>query len=278
MDNNRFGGSSEALRSSLTGERIGENGGGGIDGQYGETVVGFGIFAPASVTVQRGLCVYIPCNFTIGASFEDKLVPNSTGIWYRGESDIIVATNNIHIYVSSDTKGRFLLTGNVGKKDCSFSINDAQWDDQGSYRFRLEAPPLLFSFKGTKPIVNVTELTEKPEISNMTLVAGKMVTLRCTAPGTCNGTTPDITWMGRVKGVNNTYKVQYPDGNNTFISNITFTPSVEDHNSLLTCTVTYRSLGDPTTNNTITLNVECLRNVQTWIKYELEEEWKGVVL
>ncbi|KAM4652471.1 sialic acid-binding Ig-like lectin 14 [Discoglossus pictus] len=229
----------------------------GIDGQYGEDVVGFGIFAPTSVTVQRGLCVYIPCTFIIGASFEDKLVSSSTGIWYRDGSEVIVATNNINKDVSSDTKGRFLLTGNVGKKDCSFSINDAQWEDQRGYRFRLEATgSLMFSFKGKKPFVNVIELTEKPEISNMTLVAGKMVTLSCTAPGTCNGTTPDITWVGRVNGVNNTYRVQRPDGNNTFISNITFTPSVEDHNSLLTCTVTYRSLGYPTTNNTITLNVE----------------------
>ncbi|XP_040183363.1 sialic acid-binding Ig-like lectin 10 [Rana temporaria] len=85
-------------------------------------------------------------------------------------------------------------------------------------------------------------------------MAGEEVTLTCTSPGRCNGSAPLITWSG-VQGKNITYRMDYLDGNKTYYSNITFIPSRVDHNSSLSCTVTFQR-SNATTSQQISLNVE----------------------
>ncbi|XP_018081968.1 sialic acid-binding Ig-like lectin 8 [Xenopus laevis] len=218
--------------------------------QTKEALPGFKIEAPAEVTVQRGLCVLIPCNFTVGPGY--TLTKDAIGIWNKINGPVAASTDSSQF--SDTTNGRFIFTGKVSAGDCSFSISDAQPGDTDQYWFRLEDKyPLKFTYVGIKPSVSVTDLKE-PDISpTKDLIAGEEVTVTCTAPTHCPGLSPTFTWEGSVNTENTqNNKLRHQDGNFTYWSNITFTPSPSDHNSSLTCTVTYKH-GSATTS--ITLNV-----------------------
>uniref|UniRef100_F7CX65 Ig-like domain-containing protein n=1 Tax=Xenopus tropicalis TaxID=8364 RepID=F7CX65_XENTR len=217
---------------------------------------GYKIEAPAGVRVQRGLCVRIPCSFTVGPGY--TLTRDAIGIWYKGyngsKSGIIAASTDSSWFPDT-TNGRFIFTGKVSAGDCSFSISDAQPGDTDRYQFRLEdRAPLRFSSFGIQPSISVTEL-KKPDISPTEgLIAGEEVTLTCTAPTNCPGLSPTFTWEGSVNTERTqNHTLRHQDGNFSYWSNFTFTPSPRDHNSPLTCTVTYKH--DSAKAN-ITLNVE----------------------
>ncbi|XP_031762421.1 sialic acid-binding Ig-like lectin 12 [Xenopus tropicalis] len=157
--------------------------------------------------------------------------------------------------VSEGTKGRFTLTGKVQEGDCSFSISNAQPADQGIYEFRIEDGKHKYSYQWNKLSVSVTDLPE-PTISPVgELIAGKPITLTCTAHPAPQGCKGIITWGGRIN-IENIYNYEREDqaGKVTSISDITVTPSQREHNSPLTCTVTYSGVS---TNSSITLDVQC---------------------
>ncbi|XP_053307509.1 sialic acid-binding Ig-like lectin 10 [Spea bombifrons] len=214
---------------------------------------GYDILLPQSpVEAQRGLCVHIPCSFIV----PNQLTSSDTGYWCKdttcsAKKAIASKTGN-----GPNTNTRLLLTGDVSKRDCSLSINDLQSGDGGTYQFRIENSTKYNYMKTIE--VKVTELTDKPEISpEGALMAGREVTLTCFSPGRCAGSSPDITWKGTELLNNVTFQpgsVDYGEGNKTFYSNITFTPTRKNNNVLLTCSVTFRY--GPSTNNETRLNVE----------------------
>eukprot|EP00079_Xenopus_tropicalis_P037481 XP_017951252.1 PREDICTED: sialic acid-binding Ig-like lectin 13 [Xenopus tropicalis] len=216
-------------------------------------IAGLIIEAPAEVTVQRGLCVRIPCKFPVGA--DDTLTRDAIGIWYKGyngnlNKKIVAASTNSSQFPET-TNGRFIFTGKVSAGDCSFSISDAQPGDTDRYQFIIEdRDGLLFFNFGTQPSVSVTE----PDISPTEgLIAGEEVTLTCTAPTNCPGLSPTFTWEGSVNTERTqNHTLRHQDGNFSYWSNITFTPSLRDHNSSLSCTVTYKH---GSANTSITLHV-----------------------
>ncbi|OCT73323.1 myeloid cell surface antigen CD33 isoform X3 [Xenopus laevis] len=221
-----------------------------------EIVDGFKIEAPAEVTVQRGLCVLIPCNFTVGPGF--TLTKEAIGIWYKINVPVAASTDSSQF--PDTTNGRFIFTGKVSAGDCSFSISDAQPGDAAQYHFRLVDRD-SYSYIGIQPNVSVTDLKE-PDISpTKYLIAGEEVTVTCTAPTDCPGLSPTFTWEGSVNTENTqNNKLRHQDRNFPYWSTITFTPSLSDHNSSLTCTVTYKNESATTS---ITLNVISAQKPQT---------------
>uniref|UniRef100_A0A6I8SXH3 Siglec-like 1 n=1 Tax=Xenopus tropicalis TaxID=8364 RepID=A0A6I8SXH3_XENTR len=205
-----------------------------------------------SVSVTSGLCVEIPCTFTVPAG--STLSTRVTGIWNKIMDCSIVAASTNNCTVSELTKGRFTFIGTVHKGDCSFSISNAQPADQGEYEFRIEDVSLKYSYCWYKLSVSVTDLPE-PTISPVgELIAGKPITLTCTAHPAPQGCKGIITWGGRIN-IENIYNYEREDqaGKVTSISDITVTPSQREHNSPLTCTVTYSGVS---TNSSITLDVQ----------------------
>ncbi|XP_040276556.1 sialic acid-binding Ig-like lectin 14 isoform X4 [Bufo bufo] len=219
-----------------------------------ERLPGYKIDTSPSVTVQRGLCVHVPCSFTVPSDVQLSI--STTGIWYKvfNERGIIIAIKNNLMHHSNN--GRFFLTGNVSRGDCSYSIEDPLPTDEGNYLFRFEDDgPIKFSYRVIKPYVDVTDLTDKPTISSTRLVDGKEVILTCTSPGRCRMITPQITWEGPMIGIRQRmYDVTYGDGSRTFYSSITFTPRKSHNNSPLFCRVTFKS--GVTTVEKRTLNVK----------------------
>ncbi|XP_044142638.1 sialic acid-binding Ig-like lectin 12 [Bufo gargarizans] len=225
-------------------------------GSVCELLPGYKIYTSPSVTVQRGLCVHVPCSFTVPRDV--WLSITTTGTWYNffNNYGLTIAFKNNLIHQSYN--GRFFLTGNVYRGDCSYSIEDPLPTDEGIYYFRVEGEgPLKFTYRDIQPYVNVTDLTDKPTISSTRLVDGNEVTLTCTSPGRCWKIRPQITWDWErtMTGIRQEmYNITYGDGSRTFQSNITFTPRKSHNNSTLFCNVTFE--GNFSTAEKKTLNVE----------------------
>lgn len=217
-------------------------------GTDSEALQGYSINAPYRVTVQRGLCVYIPCRFIVPR--KERLTINALGIWYNEDDEPVVSRSNTQ-YKNNE---RFFLNGDVQSGDCSLYIEDPIYKDEGPYRFRVE-DNIRFSYLDIKPYVEVTDLN-KPEISPIkSWIDGEEVTLSCTSPGACWWITPKITWTGNIQNtiVENQVKT-HKNGTKTHFSTITFTARKEQNNSTLSCIVQLK--GGLTTVQQITMKVE----------------------
>ncbi|XP_040182526.1 sialic acid-binding Ig-like lectin 12 [Rana temporaria] len=220
-------------------------------GTDSELFPGYSINVPHNVTVQRGLCVYIPCSFTVPETV--TLTRNAKGIWYNKDEESVASRSN----TKYETNGRFFLVGDVWRGDCSLYIENPLYEDEGRYRFRVE-DNINLSYQDIKPYVEVTDLTDKPEISPIkSWLDGEEVTLRCTSPGTCVGTSPRITWRGNTGTQSRRSANEIKDNENgtkTHFSTITFTARKEQNNSPFSCTVQLK--GGLTTVQEITMKVE----------------------
>lgn len=117
---------------------------------------------PATVSVQRGLCVHIPCSFTAGRTGSGK----TYGYWFKKKDNyrnyfvtsythhialgIVVATNDNRLVLHKSVVNRFGFTGRLADGNCSFSILDAKSVDEGQYYFRFEAPKFMFTYSTSK--------------------------------------------------------------------------------------------------------------------------------
>ncbi|XP_030067110.1 sialic acid-binding Ig-like lectin 13 [Microcaecilia unicolor] len=222
----------------------------------------FVVTANKSVTVQEGLCVLIPCNFTFKAT--EILGNYAGGFWFIEGANIDIdnpVASNKYWLVSEKTRGRFKLVGDIWNRDCTLRIDDAMKKDHGKYFFRIKGESFSYSYKmksSTEPFVNVTDLWEHPELCpSAELVAGTPVNITCTAPGRCSGTPPRITWTGTLNTAHSTRNTQSMnrDGTVTHASMISFIPSIGDQNKTLTCKV-YYPVVEQSTNTTLSLNVQ----------------------
>ncbi|KAK9394508.1 sialic acid-binding Ig-like lectin 11 [Crotalus adamanteus] len=160
----------------------------------------YSITVPSSVSVQRGLAVHIPCQFTYNLDH------------------LPIATNDKSKTVKHSAKDRFYLLGDSIKGNCSLVITEAQIEDEGQYYLRIEGRgELKFSFiqemGHTSPYVYVIEPPQKINITVNTMDSGhygssewqrregldpvmaqegSTVYLACTADGR---PTPSLSWM-----------------------------------------------------------------------------------
>ncbi|XP_077193007.1 sialic acid-binding Ig-like lectin 13 isoform X2 [Paroedura picta] len=232
---------------------------------------------PSSVSVQRGLCVHIPCSFT--SSMKDSEVPY--GYWFKKNDrylqyfvtrktyftvpGYLVTTNDKRAVMQKSVKGRFRLMGELKKGNCSFSILDAKPEDEGEYYFRFETNERMYGYNMENsrtrwPLkVLVKELTEKPQIRNNSAVLhGKEVVFTCLAPGPCFKMKMKILWTTVLLDYRTfPWSQQHSNGSWTYGSDLVFTPSTEDQGKWLTCRVWYPNIRKRV-SNTIFLDVSDL--------------------
>ncbi|XP_030677049.1 sialic acid-binding Ig-like lectin 14 [Nomascus leucogenys] len=213
---------------------------------------GYELQVQKSVTVQKGLCVLVPCSFSYPWSSWYSPPPLYI-YWFRdGENPHYadaVATNHPDRRVKPETQGRFRLLGDVQKKNCSLSIGDARMRDRGSYFFRVErGRDVKYSYQQNKLSLEVTALTEKPDIHFLEpLESGRPTRLSCSLPGSCEAGRPlAFSWKGDA--------LSPLDPETTRSSELTLTPRPEDHGTNLTCQVK-RQGAQVTTERTVQLNV-----------------------
>ncbi|XP_054854893.1 uncharacterized protein LOC129342962 [Eublepharis macularius] len=225
---------------------------------------------PDSVSVQHGLCVHIPCQFTYDDSkriSSEKLY----GYWFQKRDEslhsfavlqqpynglgVLVATNDYRQKVEASFANRFQLTGDPVQGNCSFSILNAQSQDTGKYYF-LIADNNIFSnnvflnYFTTRTQshqtlqVLVTEFSVKPEIvKSSAVISGKEAVLTCSAPGPCSKIEPAVSWATVLTGYRTSlWSYQQSNGSWIYGSNFTFTPSPTDQGKSLTCQVWYPNI------------------------------------
>ncbi|XP_023363665.1 sialic acid-binding Ig-like lectin 16 [Otolemur garnettii] len=94
-----------------------------------------------SVSVQEGVCVFIPCTFSYPQNGWTESTP-AYGYWFEERSHSTtgapVATNNLNRKVQGRVHGRFEFRGRPQNKDCSLVIREAKKLDTGYYYFRVE--------------------------------------------------------------------------------------------------------------------------------------------
>ncbi|XP_044215054.1 sialic acid-binding Ig-like lectin 5 [Thunnus albacares] len=211
------------------------------------------------ITAEAGLCVVIPCIFTIADNFNVKRV-----IWYKCDqgktkcdSDIIFDTNNIN---KNQTGRVSLLEPDLSKKNCSIIINDLTKSDSGSYQLRVTGTLGGKQDRYTFPncaTISVKDLSSKPKVMVPVLIEGRQTTLTCTAPGLCSGSVPTITWMWRGTGQNKTKIENLTAVSQRHSSTLTFNPLAEQHGTQVTCKVSFT--GNKTTEETVTLNMTYIK-------------------
>ncbi|XP_063109300.1 sialic acid-binding Ig-like lectin 13 isoform X4 [Cavia porcellus] len=128
--------------------------------QEGASLQGYYLDVNRSVTVQKGLCVHVPCKFTYRSEDGTGLGP-VYGYWYQyldglGRWAFPVATNEPNRQVWEETRGRFLLTGDPEDNNCSLDIRYAKKRDEGSFYFRLEKGNTRYSYTDYLMSVRVT--------------------------------------------------------------------------------------------------------------------------
>ncbi|KAM9114660.1 sialic acid-binding Ig-like lectin 13 [Pangshura tecta] len=234
---------------------------------------GFTLTVPQSVSVQEGLCVLVPCTFTYPASYDtDNPSTQLYGRWFKEPAtvgqDPPVASSASSLGVSQETQGRFRLTGDPARGDCSLQISDARRTDAGRYFFSIDRGLLDHTYRsnsdgaGPALTISVPGLTEEPEIQISparglpgTLLAGEPVTVTCTAPGRCSGPPPRVTWTGPFSDTARDVSAQLANGTWAHSSALSFTPGLGDHGKELVCSVTYRPPRGPSTRRTVRLHV-----------------------
>ncbi|XP_074540299.1 hemicentin-1-like [Halichoeres trimaculatus] len=222
------------------------------------------------ITAEAGLCVEIPCSFTTNSDFTTTNI-----VWFKcgtpdsdcQDKDIIYNSYDHSEEVESGFKGRVsLLEPNMTQRNCSIIINDLRKSDSGYYQLRVEGTTgsksnrFLFTIKRSN--VSVKDLTQKPTVMVPPLTEGQQTTLRCTAPGLCSGSAPEITWMwrggGGGGGAGNIQTQNLSAFAHKHSSTLTFTPSAEHHGTNVTCQVSFNN--SISTEKTETLNVNYLKD------------------
>ncbi|KAM8787642.1 sialic acid-binding Ig-like lectin 14 isoform 2-T2 [Rhynchonycteris naso] len=218
---------------------------------------GYELRVQASVMVQEGLFVHVPCSFSHPWNLRlssDKLYT----YWYqRGNyknNNDLVATNNPSAAVKREAQGRFLLA-DPSNGDCSLSLRDARMSDRGTYFFRVERGYNVQHNYQKELTLQVTARTEKPDIHLLEpLESGRPAHLTCSLPGCCErGKRLLFSWTGAAVDSMTPQLLPY--------SVLTFTPRPRDHGSNLTCQVK-RDKHLVTMERTIQLNVLSFKILQ----------------
>ncbi|XP_065430716.1 sialic acid-binding Ig-like lectin 10 [Chrysemys picta bellii] len=234
---------------------------------------GYSFTVPQSVSVQEGLCILIPCTFAYPASFDtNNPWAQLYGYWFKDKVNVgydpPVASSNPRQGVSQETQGRFQLTGDLVRGNCSLQIANARWTDAGRYFLTVKKGDFKYSYRSNyyrthlTLEISVPGLTEKPEIQissargfSGTLLPGEPVTVTCTAPGRCSGPPPQVTWTGSFSNTARDVSAQLPNGTWARSSALSFTPTSTDHGKQLVCRVTFNPAWGPFTSRTIQLRV-----------------------
>ncbi|XP_019835837.2 sialic acid-binding Ig-like lectin 6 isoform X5 [Bos indicus] len=109
-----------------------------------------------NVTVQEGLCVFVPCRFSLPWVSFGKFYM----FWFRERADTKrdppVATNKPEQKLREGTQGRFSVPGEPQAGNCSLSITDVNAGDSGTYFFQVETHFSKYAYLNKMLFLNVT--------------------------------------------------------------------------------------------------------------------------
>ncbi|XP_043935279.1 myelin-associated glycoprotein-like [Protopterus annectens] len=201
---------------------------------------------PLTLTGIQGSCVVIPCTFTYPG--QQKPSTDITTIWYKDGNEIYDSRTSYTLEGS-----KYLLVGDVGKKNCSFKINSLESADKGNYYLRTEIQNLdKYTYKETLTAITITDNPEGPKINFAEeIIEMKQVRATCTINNTCRDSPPKFIWDQQNAAT--VTERTFQNENMTAVSILEFTPSSKDNGKVLKCDVEYPNEKRSSTN--VTLNV-----------------------
>ncbi|KAL3980379.1 proline-rich transmembrane protein 1 [Sarotherodon galilaeus] len=136
----------------------------------------FNINMPQNINVLRGSCVTIPCSFDVENKFEDNLDDTCKAYWSDSPS---FNSENAKLKPTKD------MTGDLTKKDCTTTFNNASLLQRSKYYFRLECNNAL-KCTFTQVGVDISFIDVPPSLtltpSTLEVEEGTSVSLTCSAP------------------------------------------------------------------------------------------------
>nr|XP_055053159.1 myelin-associated glycoprotein-like [Misgurnus anguillicaudatus] len=204
---------------------------------------------PKSVVGLSGSCVVIPCKFNYPSDKKTYYQYQFTGIWYKDASDIIYHKETSKII--SKFRGRTSLLGDLHHKNCTLKINSLNNSDGGLYMFRIEIKYFnKYSFMESKVSITVKDSPEQPTISvKEEVMSQREVTATCIVSYSCLSDSPRLMWSHEGRLMSNSQSQDHSQWRLT--SNLTFTPSREDHNKPLICSAEFSTGKKVTSTKTL---------------------------
>ncbi|CAI5662118.1 unnamed protein product [Oreochromis niloticus] len=152
------------------------------------------------------------------------------------------------------------MTGDLTKRDCTTTFNNASLLQRSKYYFRLECDiALKYSF--TQTGVNISSIDDPPSLtltpSTLEVKEGTSVSLTCSAPAPCWSHPPALTWSPNLGQSRETLQ-ENQDKTKVKTSVISFTASHLHHGNKISCTAAYQKQdGSPnaTAETSLTPNI-----------------------
>ncbi|XP_078092343.1 myelin-associated glycoprotein-like isoform X2 [Mustelus asterias] len=197
---------------------------------------------PEVLRAQNGLCVMIPCNYTLPKTLNSTQRQEA---WYKDDQLFTEVTLNQTDQNSThrDNISQSQLIGNFSQLQCSLFLNGISDEDNGTYQFIIQLLDQNQTYK-SKPLTLITsDLELKPNISaSFPMVENKLSVLTCSFLHPCPGMGPSLTWAN-VSGLNTSSAVNQTDWSNSSelssTTSLSFLPTAGDHNTTVSCHAHY---------------------------------------
>uniref|UniRef100_A0AAX7UIP7 Ig-like domain-containing protein n=1 Tax=Astatotilapia calliptera TaxID=8154 RepID=A0AAX7UIP7_ASTCA len=187
------------------------------------------------INVLRGSCVNIPCSFDLDNTY-DKNLDNSCKAYWSDSSSF--DSENAKLKPTKE------MTGDLTKKDCTTTFNNASYLQSAKYYFRLEYFFFIHLLTIHEQItLNVfpTDDPPSPTLTPSTLEVeeGASVSLTCSAPAPCWSHPPALTWSSNLGQSQETLQ-ENQDKTKVRTSVMNFNASHLHHGNKISCTAVYQ--------------------------------------
>ncbi|KAL3980380.1 succinate dehydrogenase (ubiquinone) flavoprotein subunit [Sarotherodon galilaeus] len=193
----------------------------------------FNVSMPQNINVVSGSCVTIPCSFDVDSKYEDNLDDTCKAYWNDSTS---FTSENAKLKPTKD------MTGDLTKKDCTTTFNNASLHQRSKYYFRLECNNAL-KYTFSQAGVDVSFIDVPPSLtltpSTLEVKEGTSVSLTCSAPAPCWSHPPALTWSPNLGQSQETLQ-ENQDKTKVKTSVMSFTASHLHHGNKISCTAVYR--------------------------------------
>uniref|UniRef100_A0A3P8NBR7 Ig-like domain-containing protein n=1 Tax=Astatotilapia calliptera TaxID=8154 RepID=A0A3P8NBR7_ASTCA len=185
------------------------------------------------INVLRGSCVNIPCSFNVRGGFENNLDDSCKAYWSDSTS---FDSENAKLKPTKE------MTGDLTKKDCTTTFNNASLLQSAKYYFRLQCNnPLRFTFTQAGVDISLIDDPPSPTLTPSTLEVeeGASVSLTCSAPAPCWSHPPALTWSSNLGQSQETLQ-ENQDKTKVRTSVMNFNASHLHHGNKISCTAVYQ--------------------------------------
>uniref|UniRef100_A0A3P9BKV9 Ig-like domain-containing protein n=1 Tax=Maylandia zebra TaxID=106582 RepID=A0A3P9BKV9_9CICH len=191
------------------------------------------LFFIIKINVLRGSCVNIPCSFDVDNT-HDKNLDNSCKAYWSDSSSF--TSENAKLKPTKE------MTGDLTKKDCTTTFNNASLLQSAKYYFRLECNnPLKFTFTQAGVDISLIAAPPSPTLTPSTLEVeeGASVSLTCSSPAPCWSHPPALTWSPNLGQSQETLQ-ENQDKTKVKTSVMNFNASHLHHGNKISCTAVYQ--------------------------------------